>query len=105
MEKFDRSLINKCLATILADRRTERVIGRIKFLIISIVTIKFIRAIGVSIGVRCIIMCLKFFTHPYTMIEVQNRSEIGKEIDTWAVGVKFIGIRAMIFKITIKMNR
>ena len=46
------SLISKCPATILAAKRTERVIGRIKFLTNSIITIKGIRTLGVPEGTR-----------------------------------------------------
>jgi len=50
-EKFDRREINKCPATIFAESRTARVIGRIVFLTSSIITIKFIRGVGVPMGV------------------------------------------------------
>jgi hypothetical protein len=46
------NLINKCPATILAARRTDRVMGRIKFLTNSIKTIRGIRAAGVPDGTR-----------------------------------------------------
>jgi hypothetical protein len=51
MEKFDSSEIKRCPAIMFADSRTDRVIGRIKFLTISITTIKFIRVVGVPVGV------------------------------------------------------
>jgi hypothetical protein len=47
------SLINRCPATILAARRTDSVIGRIKFLTSSITTIKGIRTLGVPDGTKC----------------------------------------------------
>lgn len=43
---------NKWPAIILAARRTDRVIGRIMFLIISIITMKGIKGAGVPIGTR-----------------------------------------------------
>jgi len=46
------NLISKCPATILAARRTDRVMGRIKFLTNSIKTIRGIRAAGVPDGTR-----------------------------------------------------
>jgi hypothetical protein len=46
-------LINKCPATMLAAKRTERVRGRIKFLTNSITTIKGIRTLGVPDGTKC----------------------------------------------------
>lgn len=42
----------RCPATILAAKRTDRVIGRIRFLVSSITTIKGIKAIGVPRGTR-----------------------------------------------------
>jgi len=47
------SLIKRCPATILAASRTDSVIGRIKFLTSSIITIKGIRTSGVPDGTRC----------------------------------------------------
>jgi len=47
------SLINRWPATILAAKRTDNVIGRIKFLTSSINTIKGIRALGVPDGTKC----------------------------------------------------
>jgi len=48
-----RSVINRCPATMFAISRTDRVIGRIKFLIDSIKTINGIRAPGVPEGTMC----------------------------------------------------
>jgi len=42
--------INKCPAIMFADSRTDSVIGRMMFLVISIITIKFIRGVGVPVG-------------------------------------------------------
>lgn len=50
-EKFDSSEIKRCPATMLADSRTDKVMGRIMFLTISMITMKFIRGVGVPIGV------------------------------------------------------
>jgi len=44
---------NKCPATILAARRIDRVIGRIIFLTVSIITIIGIRKAGVPVGTKC----------------------------------------------------
>jgi len=49
LPRRDRS---RCPATMLATNRTDSVIGRIMFLDISIITIKFIRGAGVPCGVR-----------------------------------------------------
>lgn len=53
IENLDSNLSSRCPATRLAINRTARVIGRIKFLTVSMITIKDIRAIGVPIGVKC----------------------------------------------------
>lgn len=45
--------MSRCPATILAANRTDNVIGRITFLISSIMTIKGIRTYGVPIGTKC----------------------------------------------------
>jgi len=59
IENDESNDINRCPATMLADKRIDRVIGRIIDLIISIITIKFIRLVGVPDGVKWIIMFLK----------------------------------------------
>ena len=46
------SLISKCPGTILAANRTERVIGRIKFLTSSIKAMRGINILGVSAGTK-----------------------------------------------------
>jgi hypothetical protein len=48
----ESSVINKCPAIIFAVNRTARVPGRIKFLIVSINTIKGIRIGGVPLGIK-----------------------------------------------------
>lgn len=55
--RFLNRVINRCPAIILAINRTARVPGRIIFLIVSIITIKDIRAIGVPWGTRWVNMC------------------------------------------------
>jgi hypothetical protein len=47
-------LIKRCPATMLAARRTDNVIGRIKFLTSSIITIRGIKAPGVPVGTKWI---------------------------------------------------
>lgn len=53
------SLISKCPATILAANRTERVIGRIKFLTSSIKTMRGISILGVPAGTKWLRNLLK----------------------------------------------
>jgi len=52
--------IRRWPAIMFAVSRIARVSGRIMFLIDSIRTINIISAIGVPIGTRCAIVCLKF---------------------------------------------
>ncbi len=53
----------RCPATILAASRTAKAPGRIKFLTVSIITIKAIKAPGVPGGTRCVNMWLYWKTH------------------------------------------
>jgi len=102
-EKFLRSSISRCPATILAVNRTDNVIGRIIFLTISITNIKLMRASGVPIGIVWINMCfvIKLQANIIIMNHIENANE--NEILIWAVGVKMNGNSAMKFKV--KMNR
>jgi len=50
---FPRRVRRRWPAIMLAANRTDKVIGRIKFLVISIITINGIRAVGVPLGTRC----------------------------------------------------
>jgi hypothetical protein len=80
--RFERALpnkvINKWPAIKLAVSRTQSVIGRITFLVNSIITIKDIRATGVPAGSRCDNMWLVFFVHPNSIIPIQNDNDRGK---------------------------
>lgn len=97
-QKFPRRLISKCPATILADSRTERVMGRIMFLTNSIITMKFISWIGVPDGTICAIIEEKFLVHPKIMKDIHSVRAIVNEIDRWAVGVNENGVSAIRFK-------
>lgn len=55
---------SKCPAIILAANRTASVPGRITFLIVSIKTIKGIKAGGVPKGTRWANICLVWLNHP-----------------------------------------
>lgn len=50
--RFLRRVSRRCPAIILAASRTERVIGRIMLLMISMITMKGIRAAGVPMGTK-----------------------------------------------------
>lgn len=83
--------MSRCPATILADKRTDKVTGRIIFLIISTNTIKFINLLGVPIGVRWVIVFLKFFSHARPIIDSHIVSAIENVTTKCAVGVKLKG--------------
>lgn len=61
---FPRRVMRRCPATIFAISRTERVIGRITFLMDSISTINGIRAVGVLWGTRCANIWFVLLIHP-----------------------------------------
>ena len=63
---------NKWPAVILAASRTERVIGRIKFLTISISTINGIKALGVPVGTKCAKVAFKSFKQELKTMAVQT---------------------------------
>jgi len=75
---FPNSDINKCPAIMFAVSRTHRVIGRMILLVISIKTMKFIKAIGVPCGSKCVSMCLYFFVHPYELIVNHIKRDMGR---------------------------
>ena len=76
------NLISKWPATILAARRTDRVIGRIKFLTSSITTISGISKFGVPLGTKCERNLLRALTinpisiNIHTLIAMPKVSEI-----------------------------
>ena len=99
-----RSDISRCPATRLAVNRTHRVTGRIRLLISSIITMKFIRGKGVPCGTRWISMWLVFFVHPNSMIVSQIVRDRGNVMGRCAVTEKFCGYRAVRFISKILMN-
>lgn len=54
----------RCPEIILAARRTAKVSGRIKLLIVSIKTINTESIIGVPLGTRCLNIWFVWFIHP-----------------------------------------
>jgi len=61
---FHSSVNNKCPAIIFAVGRTANVPGRIRFLIVSIITINDISIVGVPWGTECLNIWLIFLIHP-----------------------------------------
>jgi len=89
----------------LADNRTDKVIGRIIFLVTSTITIKLIRAIGVPFGTVWAIILVGLFFHPNIIIATQITIDIGNVNIIWAFGVKVNGAIAMIFLKLKKVNK
>lgn len=85
---LDTKVISKCPAIMFAVRRTERVIGRIMFLIVSIRTIKGINTPGVFIGTKCASIWDEEVIHPFNIKAVQKGRAKLNEILKWLVGVK-----------------
>jgi len=96
-QKFLNKLISKCPATMLADSRTDNVIGRIKFLISSINTIKFINMFGVPTGTMWVTTFFVLFTNPKIIIDNHILIAVENEMAICAVGVKINGNKAKLF--------
>lgn len=69
---FPKRVIKRCPAIILAARRTAKVPGRIILLMVSITTMKGIRAAGVLWGTKWANMCLEWFTQPNNIKETHK---------------------------------
>lgn len=76
---------------IFADKRIDKVIGRIKFLTVSIITIEEVKIIGAPMGTRCIIILLKDVNHPLIIKVIQIGNAIIIERVICLVGVKIYG--------------
>ena len=61
---FPNRVNNRCPAIMFAVKRTASVPGRIRFLIVSIITINCINMVGVPWGTRCSNIWLVFLIHP-----------------------------------------
>lgn len=96
--------INRCPAIILADKRMVRVIGRIMFLINSIMIIKLIRIVGVPVGKECMIIDLDTFIHPNIIKVAHIERAKGKMSMIWVLIVKLNGIRLNKLRVAIKKN-
>lgn len=96
-EKFLKRLKRRWPATMLAESRIDKVIGRIIFLTSSIRTIKFINIIGVPVGTVWAIIFFTFFAQPNNIIDIQIIKAVGKDIIICALGVKTKGDKAIKF--------
>jgi len=102
--RFLNIIMSKCPAIMLAVKRTDRVIGRIILLIISMINMKFIKGSGVPVGIICVIMyfVMKFQAKIIIVIHIDNAN--GNVILMCAVDVKIKGNRAIKFRIIINVN-
>lgn len=88
----------------LAVNRTDKVIGRIIFLTISITNMKLIKGKGVPIGIVWINICFVICLQAKIIIKNHIENANVNEILIWAVGVKMKGNRAIKFKIKINVK-
>lgn len=83
-----RRWINKWPLIILADKRIDKVIGRIKFLMVSIITIKNVSIIGDPMGTKWVIILLNDVIHPFNIKVNQTGNAIIIDKIIWLEGVK-----------------
>ena len=91
------NLINRCPATMLAAKRTERVIGRIKFLTSSIKTISGIKGAGVPDGTRWDKNLPKAVKKNLTSIIIQTTTAKQTVKEILLVGVYVYGVKPIKF--------
>lgn len=100
------SRVNKrCPAIIFADRRTANVPGRIVFLIVSIITMKDMRADGVPWGTKWASIELVKFTHPIKIKDSHKGRANVKVVSICLVLVKINGNNPIKFLRIIKIKR
>lgn len=103
-KEFPSRVISRCPAIRLAVSRTQSVIGRIRFLVNSINTMKDIRAFGVPCGTKCASMWFVFLTHPNKTMASQKVRESGRVVVKWEVAENVCGYRAIKFNVMITRN-
>ena len=97
------NVINKWPAIIFALNRIAKVHGRIKFLIVSINTIKGIKTFGVPWGTKWINILLKFLIQPNNINEIHKIIENVNEKIKWLDEVKIYEYNPIkLFNIIIK---
>jgi hypothetical protein len=69
---FPSKVNSRCPAIMFEVRRTVSVPGRIKFLIVSMITMNGVNIVGVPCGIRCSNMWLVFLIHPNNMNLIHN---------------------------------
>lgn len=98
------NLISKCPAIMLAVRRTARDPGRIKFLIVSIKTIKGIKIGGVPLGIMWANISWVLLIHPNSIILIHRGRASDKVYDKCLLLVKIYGSRPIILFTKININ-
>lgn len=88
-----------------AVNRTAKAIGRIIFLVISIITINGIRTFGVPEGTRCLSVVLVNLIQKNTIIDIQIGSASDREKDKWAEQQNEYGKFLVILLVKIKKKR
>lgn len=91
---FPNNDISRCPAIRFAVKRTQRVIGRIRFLVISIMTMKDMRMGGVPWGTKWASMWFVFFDQPNITIANQEARDRGSVIVRWEVAENTCGYSA-----------
>lgn len=89
----------------LADKRTDKVIGRIKFLMVSIITIKNVNIIGDPRGTKWVIILLKDVIQPFNIRVIQSGKAMIIDKIIWLDGVKTYGINPKQLNIKIEKKR
>ena len=92
-------------ATILAANRTAKAPGRIRFLTVSITTIRAISAPGVPGGTRCVNIWLYWKIHDQTIPPNQRGKAKATVYLRWLEPVKTYGKRPIKFEQRIKKNK
>jgi len=101
IKKLPSKDIRRCPAIKFAVNRTHKVIGRIKLLTSSIITINIIKALGVPWGTKWDSMWFVFLVQPNNINDNQNVKDKGKVTVIWEVGEKICGYKARKFIVII----
>lgn len=88
---FPRRVSSRCPAIMFAVSRTANVPGRIRFLIVSMITMNGISIVGVPCGTRCSNMWFVFLIHPNNMNLVHRGSASVNVRVRWLVLVNTYG--------------
>jgi hypothetical protein len=92
-------------AVILAAKRTDRVMGRISCLILSIITINWESGNGVLRGTRWLKKCVVFLVMLKITMPNQRYNALLNVISMWAVRVNTYGIKLLTFSMRIEKKK